>query len=240
LTTSPLDALVALQDIDTAIDQHRHQRSRLPERTELAAIDQRAAGLRSAAAEVTEIRDRIAERQAVLEADLSATEERSVAVSRRLYGGEVSASRELQALSADIDGLKARASALEDQVLEVMEEREPLDARLSDLSSELAALEQRQGGLAAALGSSEAVIEEQLADLARRREAAARAVPPDLADTYDRLRARLGGIAVARLVGSHCDGCHLTLPAAELDRIRHLPDGEVVTCDQCGRILVRS
>jgi predicted nucleic acid-binding Zn-ribbon protein len=240
LTISPLDALVALQDIDTAIDQHRHQRSHLPERTELAAIDHQAAGLRSAAAEVTQIRDRIAERQAVLEADLSATEERSAAVSRRLYGGEVSASRELQALAADIDGLKARASVLEDQVLEVMEEREPLDTRLGGLSSEIAALEQRQGGLAAALAASEAAIDQQLGDLAYRRQAAARAVPADLAATYDRLRARLGGIAVARLVGSHCDGCHLTLPAAELDRIRHLPDGEVVTCDQCGRILVRA
>jgi predicted nucleic acid-binding Zn-ribbon protein len=240
LSTSPLDALVVLQDLDTAIDQHRHQRAHLGERAELAAIDQQAAGLRSAAAEVTQVRDRIAERQAVLEGDLSATEERAAAVSRRLYGGEVSASRELQALAADIDGLKARASVLEDQVLELMEEREPLDARVSDLSGELSALEQRRQGLAAALATSEAAIDEQLGDLDHRREAAARAVPADLAATYDRLRARLRGLAVARLVGSHCDGCHLTLPAAELDRIRHLPDGEVVTCDQCGRILVRA
>jgi predicted nucleic acid-binding Zn-ribbon protein len=240
LSTSPLDALVALQDIDTAIDQHLHQRSHLPERTQLAAIDQQAAGLRSAAAEVTPVRDGIAERQAALEGELSATEERAAAVSRRLYGGEVSASRELQALAADIDGLKARASALEDQVLELMEEREPLDARLSDLSSELAALDQRRRDLAAALAASEGAVDEQLADLISRREAVAQAVPADLAATYDRLRARLGGIAVARLVGNHCDGCHLTLPAAELDRIRHLPDGEVVTCDQCGRILARA
>jgi predicted nucleic acid-binding Zn-ribbon protein len=44
---------------------------------------------------------------------------------------------------------------------------------------------------------------------------------------------------VARLVGNHCDGCHLTLPSMELDRIRHAPETEVFTCDQCGRILVR-
>jgi uncharacterized protein len=240
LSTSPLDALVALQDLDTAIGRHRHQRAHLPERAELAEIDQQAAGLRSAAAEIMPVRDRMAERQAELEGDLAATEERAAAVSRRLYGGEVRASRELQALAADIDGLEARASALEDQVLELMEEREPLDTRLGNLSSELAALEQRRRGLAAALATSEAAVDQQLGDLDRRREAAARVVPADLAATYDRLRARLGGVAVARLVGNHCDGCHLTLPAAELDRIRHLPDGEVVTCDQCGRILVRA
>jgi predicted nucleic acid-binding Zn-ribbon protein len=240
LSTSPLEALLALQDLDTAIDQHRHRRAHLPERAELVAIDQEAASLRSAAAKVTEVRDPIAERQAALEGDLSATEERAAAVTRRLYGGEVSASRELQALAADIDALKARASVLEDQVLELMEEREPLDDRLSHLSTELAGLEQRRRGLTAALATSEAAVDEQLSDLAGRRDAAARAVPGDLGATYDRLRAGLGGVAVARLVGSHCDGCHLTLPAVELDRIRHLPDGEVVTCDQCGRILVRA
>jgi predicted nucleic acid-binding Zn-ribbon protein len=239
LSTAPLVAVLALQDLDTAIDRHQHRRAHLPERAALAAIDQEAARLRSAAAEVTEVRDPMVERQAALEADLGATEERAAAVSRRLYGGEVSASRELQALAADIDGLKARASELEDQVLEVMEEREPLDTRLNDLSTELAGLEQRRQGLAADLAVSEAAVDEQLGDLGRQREAAVRAVPPELVATYDRLRGRLGGVAVARLVGGHCDGCHLTLPAAELDRIRHLPDSEVVTCDQCGRILVR-
>ena len=70
-----------------------------------------------------------------------------------------------------------------------------------------------------------------------RAEAAA-PIPPELLATYDRLRARLDGVAVARLVGNHCDGCHLTLPAMELDRIRHLARARWSTCEQCGRILV--
>ncbi|MBV8462123.1 MAG: hypothetical protein JO368_02430, partial [Acidimicrobiales bacterium] len=36
-----------------------------------------------------------------------------------------------------------------------------------------------------------------------------------------------------------CDACHLTLPAVDLDRIRHLPPEEVATCPECDRILVR-
>ncbi len=90
-------------------------------------------GLRSARAEVTTTRDEVAGRQAALEAELAATEQRAASVNRRLYGGEVRASRELQALAADVDALKARASTLEDQVLELMEEREPSEARLADL-----------------------------------------------------------------------------------------------------------
>ncbi len=236
---APLQALLNLQDVDTAIDQHTYRRAHLPERTELAAIDRDGAQLQGAVGEVGAARDEIAGRQGAMEAELAATEERAASVSRRLYGGQVSASRELQALSADVDALKARASTLEDEVLVLMEEREPFEARLADLSGRLAGLAQRRQEVATALAEAEAALDADLVDLERARSAAAQSVPEELRATYDRLRARLGGVAVARLVGNHCDGCHLTLPAMELDRVRHLPDTEVATCDQCGRILVR-
>ena len=108
---APLDALLALQDVDTAIDQQRHRRAHLPERAELAAIDGDAARLQASVAEASAARDEIAGRQAHLEAELAGTEQRAASVNRRLYGGEVRASRDLQALSADVDALKARASA---------------------------------------------------------------------------------------------------------------------------------
>jgi predicted nucleic acid-binding Zn-ribbon protein len=197
------------------------------------------AGLDQAAVEAGHARDQIAEQQVGAEAELATIEGRAEAVSRRLYGGAVTASRELQALAADVESLKARASVVEDQVLELMEAREPLEAELTALSAEREVLDARRQAAAAALAVAEAGVDEELARLTKGRAQAAGSVPAELQGAYDRLRARLGGVAVARLVGTHCDGCHLTLPAMELDRIRHLPDGEVVTCEQCGRILVR-
>jgi uncharacterized protein len=235
-----LDALLGLQDVDTAIEQRRHRRANLPERTKVAALDRDAARIEVAGAEVSAVRDEVAGRQAALEAELAATEQRAASVNRRLYGGEVRASRELQALSADADALKARASHLEDQVLELMEEREPSEARLAELASELAGVTARRQEAAASLAQAEAAVDAELEDLGGRRAELAELLPEDLRATYDRLRARLGGVAVARLVGNHCDGCHLALPAVELDRIRHLPATELITCEQCGRILVRS
>ena len=82
-------------------------------------------------------------------------------------------------------------------------------------------------------------IDAELAAEVEARTAAAEAVPPDLVSQYERLRTKLGGIGAARLVGNTCGGCHLALPATELDRIRHQPDDAVTLCDQCGRILVR-
>ncbi len=239
MTGGPLQALAALQDIDTTLDQLRHRRSHLPERAELAAIEREMAVLEQAAGQAGAARARIAEQQTQLEADLAATEERARAVDRRLYGGTVTASRELQALAADVESLRARASALEDQVLELMESREPLEAELAGLSAQLQTLDARREAAAAGVATAEAGVDEELARFEKQRGQAGGSVPADLQAIYDRLRARLGGIAVARLVGNHCDGCHLTLPAMELDRIRHLPAGELITCEQCGRILVR-
>jgi uncharacterized protein len=239
VTTPDLSALVALQTLDTNIDQQRHRRLHLPERDELGALHREAAGLAARAAPLRSQCDDVARRQAEVEAELAATETRATAENRRLYSGEVRASRELQALAADVETLKARASDLEDQVIELLELREPLDAQIADLAAQIAAIEARARSAATGLASSEAVIDKELERLTAERARTAVGIPADALGTYDRLRARLDGIAVAHLIGNRCDGCHLTLPAVELDRIRHLPPEAVVTCDQCGRILVR-
>ena len=71
------------------------------------------------------------------------------------------------------------------------------------------------------------------------RQAAAAGIPDELLSEYDRLRKKLGGVGAARLANGSCTGCHLALPATELDRIRHQAPDAVAHCDQCGRILVR-
>lgn len=182
--------------------------------------------------------DEVASRQEAAERELRATEDRVVQVNARLYGGTVTASRELQALAADVDGLKKRASELEDRVLSLMEQREPFDAAVGALDDQLGELEGRRLQVVESLTSSEAETDAELARLSAQRPSLVDAVPKQLLDVYDRLRARLEGVAVARLTGARCDGCHLSLPAVELDRIRHEAAGTLEFCEQCGRILV--
>ncbi len=238
MSAPELDSLLAVQDLDLAIDQRRHRIDHLPERSELAALDAEADRVGRELRNVTGVRDEVAGRQAEAEADLSGTEQRAAAVKRRLYGGEVSASRELQAMANDVETLEARASDLEDAVLALLDERDPLDAEIDRLAEQLESVEGRRRSVGARLDQAAAGMAAEIATLTRDREAAAAGVPAGLLGTYERLRTRLGGIGAARLVGNHCDGCHLVLSAVELDRIRRLPPGEVVTCEQCARILV--
>jgi predicted nucleic acid-binding Zn-ribbon protein len=235
---SELTDLLGLQDLDTAADQLTHRRQHLPERSELAALEAQMAALGEELAGVEAGLADITARQTRAEAELSATEERSAAVNRRLYGGAVSASRELQAMAAELEQLKHRASDLEDVVLGLLEEREPLEARAAELARRLDELAGQRSEVAARLAGAEAVVDAELSELADRRRQAAGAVSETLMATYDRLRRRLGGVAVARLAGNRCDGCHLTLSAVELERVRHLAEGEVYTCEQCSRIIV--
>jgi predicted nucleic acid-binding Zn-ribbon protein len=239
MSAAPLVELLAVQDIDTARDQVRHRRTHHPARAELAALA--AADLAAAPkrAQAEAARDEAAGRQAQLEAELAATEQRRAEHSKRLYSGAVSASRELQALAADIESLDRRASDLEDAVLAVLDEREPYDAAVAALDVERADRVARRAVAVAELARGEEELDAELAVLDERRAAAAEGVPADLLATYDRIRAQLGGVGAAPLVGNHCGGCHLVLPATELDRLKYQSDDAVVTCDNCGRILVR-
>ena len=230
--------MLAVQEHDLAVDRLVHRRETLPERAELAAVEDEAAAVDAKLGDAAGRRDELERRQTRLEEEVAAVERRITEVDRRLYSGEVSASRELQAMAAEIEALKRRRSDIEDQALSVMEEREPVDAEVSELEAQRLALDERAEGVQAAIARTEAVIDAELAVERETRSELAAALPPDLATQYDRLRARLGGIGAARLVSGSCTGCHLTLSAIELDRIRRAPADTVQHCEQCGRILV--
>lgn len=238
LTGAALEALLQVQDLDTALDQHRHRRAALPERAELASLHDQVAGLNERLTVACVARDEVAGRQRALEDSLAATEARAAEISKRLYGGTVSATRELQAMATEVDVLNGRASDLESRVLELMEGREPLDADVAGIEGQKASLLRAAVALGAVLAEREAVIDAEVDDLSGQRAAASAQVPDDLLATYARLRQRLGGVGAARLVGSLCQGCHISLAASELDQIRRQPPGALIFCEQCGRILV--
>jgi len=236
--TSPLQTLLAVQEHDTALDQLRHRRATLPERAHLAAVEKRIAEVEAQLADARARRDEVAGRQAALEAEIETSDRRITEVEKRLYGGTVSASRELTAMSEEVDHLKARRSGFEDRVLEVMEEREPVDAEVAQLEMDRVALDEEKAAAEAAVAVAVAEVDAEIEVVAAERTTLAEGVPADLDATYEKLRGKLGGVGAAKLNGANCSGCHLTLPATELDRVRHAGPDEVVFCDQCGRILV--
>ncbi len=237
---SAFHQLLRVQEHDTAADRLRHRRATLPELAELAAVETSLVDVETALADASGRLATVAREQRRLEDELAATEGRIADLERRLYSGVVTVPRELQAMQADLESLRRRRSALEDEVLDTMAAREPVDAEVAALESERARLDEEGARLRGVVAEVQAGIDAELVGEEARRAEAATGLPADLTALYERLRARHGGIGAAPLVGARCGGCHLTLPATEVDRIRREPPDALITCDQCGRILVRS
>jgi predicted nucleic acid-binding Zn-ribbon protein len=236
---SALQTLLEVQERDTAADRLRHRRTTLAERAELAGLEQQLGALDTRLEEARARRDRVVERQVRLDADIRLLDDRVAELERLLYGGTVSASRELQAMVAEVNSIKARRSRLEDDALAAIEEGEPLVAEVSALEEQRAALLAEAARVRGVIAEAEAAIDAEIAVEEEAKAELSGAVPPELLSTYERLREKMGGIGAARLVGGSCSGCHLTLPMSELARIKKEPPEALVLCDQCGRILVR-
>lgn len=239
MTEAPdaLEALLTVQDLDTALTQLQHHRDHLPERT--ARADARAALAVAAAAldDVASRRQVIADAQAKLERSLRELDARHADLAAKLPRTMVV--REAEALMAEQQSVAARRSSVEDEELALLEEDEGLDGDEAGGRQALEAAQERVRSADDALAKVEAVIDEQEAELRQRREATAADVPGELLERYGELRDHFGGVAVARLVGGRCTGCHLALANAALERIRSAPPDALVECEECGRILVR-
>jgi predicted nucleic acid-binding Zn-ribbon protein len=224
-----LDDLLRLQDHDTAADRLRHRRATLPERAELKAREQRLRKLDSQLLALQPQRQELAARRQRLEDELASVERRAGELQRRLYSGTVTAPRDLQAMQADAASFERHRGKVEDELLEVMEQ----------LVEERSRAEDEAEALRGRIEEAGAAIDSALRVELEGRAAALVNLPDDLVSLYERLRHKLNGVGAARLVNGTCDGCHLALPATQLDSVKFLPADAVVRCDQCGRILVR-
>ena len=186
-------------------------------------------------------------RQASLEEQIAASRARSSEIERRLYSGQVTAARDLQAMDEEVKHLARHVSELEDRELEVMEQLEPLDAELTTMDGGA----RRSGAQGPRSSAARSPSKRRRSTATSSASAAERArlaaeVPADLLARYEQLRAKLGGTGAARLVGGSCGGCHLQLPAMEFDRVKkatrrrdHLlrpvrpHPGEVTRCSCC-------
>jgi len=232
-----LDGLLELAAHDAACARLRGRRENLAERAELADARGALAALDARIAERSAARDAVLADEQRVDAEVTAVEDRAQAGEQKLYSGEITSPRELQALQAEIDQLRERRRALEDDELVVMEQREALDGEVNEIVAERDALIERARTVAASLAAAEAEIDAELRTETEAREVAMQALAESTLARYERARAATGSDGAARLTGVTCEGCHLTVPTTEAEAIRRAPE-QLATCDNCGRILV--
>jgi predicted nucleic acid-binding Zn-ribbon protein len=231
--------LLRVQEHDTAADRLRHRRHTLPELAELERCEDQLATLEATLADVEARAAEAGRVQRRVEGELSLLESKLSELDAKLYSGAVTVPRELEAMQHEGAAMRERRATLEDEVLDAMGNREALDEQVADLRRRRDDLDARGAALRTAVAEAQAEVDRELAAALAARQEAATAIPADVSALYEQLRTRLGGVAAAPLVNGRCGGCHLALPATEVDRLRKLPAETLVRCEQCERILVR-
>ena len=234
-----IDDLLAVQVLDTRIDQLRHQRATMAQRAALVAATAEELRGRSAVDECAGRLKALRRSQKEAEDHASLLEDKAKGVNTALYDGSITSHKELESLQTEHRQLKEHQSQCEDQAIEFMELAEPVEAELARYTIVVDDLVALQSSLQAEILVAETEIDVQIADRAQERSSAVAGVPDDVVTLYDGLRKQQGGVAVARLTGARCEGCHLEIPSAELEAIRRAPADTAVTCPDCGRLLVR-
>lgn len=233
------DQLLVVQSHDTHLQQLEHKRANLPARATLVEAQQALNALAAESAETESQRGELSTNQRHLELEVAGLEEKIEGETAKLYAGSVTGVKELQALQDEIASLKRRQGDLEDQVIELMEAGEPLDTELEAFAVRRGEIEAQIGSVEQEIADAEAAIDAEMATERADRVTAADGIDAGLLATYDKIRENTGGVGVAKFVGGRCEGCHLSLPAMEVDQIKKQPADALVTCSSCERILVR-
>lgn len=232
--------LLDVQELDSRIDAVRHRLAGIPEAAQLAAIGGRRKALDDKLRDRrVEVADLTAD-QRKADADVESVRTRRERDQGMLDSGAVKNPKDAERMLHELESLARRISDLEDVEIEVMERLEAVQRDLEHTEGELAALEEEARRLEEVRSARAAELEGELAQLQGEREQTAAGVPEDLMALYAKLREQKGGVGAAALRARQCEGCRLTLDNSILGEIRQRPVDDVVRCEECGRILVRT
>jgi predicted nucleic acid-binding Zn-ribbon protein len=222
------------------MDRLAHRRQTLPELVEIGELSRRR---EEAANQVvvaqTEVDD-LGREQRKADADVEQVKSRRARDQQRLDRGQVGSPRELQTLQHEIETLERRISDLEDAELDVMERLETAQSELERLQTSISECDDSLRGLEERRDTAMAEIDAEVREAETERAQLVTYIPDDLLKLYERLRGSHGGVGAAALKQRRCQGCQLELNAADLRDIAAAPEDEVLRCEECQRILVRT
>jgi uncharacterized protein len=229
--------LLDLQAVDTALAQLAHRRKSLPELAEIEAVGRELAGLDDERVRAQVTVDDLDRDITRFEKDIEQVRTRKERDQKRLDAG--GALREIEGLQHELATLNRRQGELEDAELELMEQRETAEAALSEVQGRIDAANERRV-------AAERRRDEALADIAKEQEfknssrgPLAADLPADLVGLYDKIRLE-SGLGAALFQSGRCGGCRIELYGADLARVKAAEPDDVVRCEECRRIMVRT
>ncbi len=148
---------------------------------------------------------------------------------------ETRKNEEFRAMGNEIERYGKEIAQIEDKELELMEQTDKLKAEIALEEKKVAGAREIVAGQMKDLAAKQQALETQLAELQQDRTGLAGQIDEDVLERYDRLFASKGNAAVVALEHEVCTGCHMKITTQTAHRVRS--GKELVSCEQCGRIL---
>ena len=229
--------LLDLQAIDTTLAQLVHRRKTLPELAEIDAAAREISALEDERARAQVAVDDLDRDISRFEKDIEQVRLRKEKDRKRLdAGGSV---REIEGLQHELATLTRRQSELEDGELELMEQREAAERTLAEVQARIGAAAERRLAAERRRDESYAEIAKEHEFKSSARGPLAADLPAELVTLYDKIRTE-SGMGAALVRAGRCGACRIELYGADLNRVKSAPADEVVRCEECRRIMVRT
>jgi predicted nucleic acid-binding Zn-ribbon protein len=229
--------LLDLQAIDTTLAQLAHRRKSLPELAEIDAAAREISALEDERVRAQVVVDDLERDIARLEKDIDQVRQRKDKDQKRLEGG--GSLREVEGLQHELQTLNRRQSELEDAELELMEQTETASATLAEVQSRLAAAVERRSDAERRRDEALGEIAKELEFKTQSRGPLAADLPDDLVTLYEKIRSETG-LGAALFYAGRCGACRIELYGADLNRVKSAAKDDVVRCEECRRIMVRT
>ena len=241
MKATPLDQerLLELQKIDTHILQAEHRRTSLPELSEISRLESEISELTTQRNELTVEQSDIKRELAKADEDVEQVRNRKKKDEARLASGTGSA-KDLENLQHEVATLDRRIAELEEVELEVMVRFEETEKNVVALSDQIANLATEKSTLESRANEKLDAISQELEKLHGDRKDLSASIDGELIKLYEKIRSDRAGVGAAEIIRRRCTGCQLDLTAADVARFAATATDEVIRCEECRRILVRT
>jgi len=228
---SELEQLLILQDRQQKIRQILTEVKTLP--LERAHLESQLAAT-AAGVESLKLKGRQVEvERKKLELDVGTRTESIARLKTQQY--QTRKNDEFQAIGHEIERYENEVRKLEDQELELMIEADKLKAEIEAADKTAQATKESISRQLIYLETKSKALGARQQELETERESLASKIDADLLDQFERMFNSKGDAAIVAVEHGVCTGCHMKVTTATAARVK--AGKEIVSCEQCGRIL---
>ncbi|MDL9937328.1 C4-type zinc ribbon domain-containing protein [Gordonia sp. ABSL1-1] len=230
--------LLELADADAVVARLTHRRKNLPQEAPIAEAEKAVDSARDDLVRSEIAAEDVTREYRRIESEVTGMVAREAKDSAALTAGGL-APKALSELQHELAGLGRRRGVLEDEMLSLLEQQEAVDGERDRAAATIDHLRTQLTELETARDTEAAEVDAELAAATTRRETIAAEVDPTLLPIYDKQRAQ-GRIGAGLLRARRCGACRMELDRGTLSGIAAATSDEVIRCEECGAILIRT